>query len=138
MLFHLAMTLMNITVINGTAPINFPNSSKINVTSHEWFRAFDNNISTSWTTGTGYGINYLLVTFDNEYLLSSLQVSITGNGLNDPQTIYVYLDANATCLGQSFWFPNITGSSHPTLTPSPFNSTRKPVVAKQALLAFTR
>jgi hypothetical protein len=128
---------MNITIINGAVPINFPNSSKINLTGAQWYRAFDNNITTYWAAGYGTVINYLLVTFDNEYLLSSLQLTILGNGATDPQTIYIYLDPNATCLGQSFWFPKITNSTF-TFAPSPFNTTSKPVAAKQVLLGFTR
>jgi hypothetical protein len=131
------MTLVNITAINGAVPSNFPNSSKINTTGFEWFRAFDNNITTYWGAGYGTVINYLLVAFNNEYLLSSLQLSIRGIGTLDPQTIYVYLDANATCLGQSFWFPKITNSTF-TFAPSQFNTSSRPVVAKQVLLGFTR
>jgi hypothetical protein len=128
---------MNITIINGAVPINFPNSSKINLTTLEWFRAFDNNITTYWGSGRANVINYLLVTFDNEYLLSYLQLTTRGTGLTDPQTISVYLDANAICLSQSFWFPNMTGSIF-TFSPSPFNITSKPIAAKQVLLGFTR
>jgi hypothetical protein len=135
--FHLAMTLMNITVINGSVPANFPNSSKTNIVGFEWFRAFDGNITTYWVSGRPIVVNYLLVTFDTEYLLSSLQLSIRGIGTVDPQTIYVYLDANATCLGQSFWFPQIINSTF-TFAPSQFNTISRPVVAKQLLLGFTR
>jgi hypothetical protein len=88
--FYLAMTLINITVINASVPISFPNSSKINQTGTQWYRAFDNNITTFWAAGYGTVINYLLVTFDNEYLLSSLQLTILGNGATDPQTIYIF------------------------------------------------
>jgi hypothetical protein len=135
--FHLAMTLMNITVINGTVPINFLNSSKINSTNLQWYRAFDNNIATDWGAGIVNVINYLFITFDNEYLLSSLQLTIIGSGTFDPQTIYIYLDTNATCLGQSFWFPQITNSTF-TFAPSQFNTSSRPLVAKQVLLGFTR
>ena len=101
---HLAMPIMYINVTNGAVPAKFINSSAINVTGYEWWRAFDGNLSDYWTAYVPNTINYLLVTFNDEYLLASLQLTIMGHVLEDPQTIGVYLDENATCMGQSFGF----------------------------------
>ena len=133
------MSLVRIPVINGTLPGNFSNLDiTLNHTGYEWWKAFDNNIYTFWNAYSTTVHDYLLVTFDDEYLLSSLQLTVLGDMWHDPKTIDVYLDENAIYLGQSFSFPLINNYSYLTFETSSFNSISKPLVTKQVMLVIDR
>ena len=97
--FYLAMSVVKLNVINGTLPGNF---SKLVITlnagGYEWWRAFDNNINTFWNALSNTVLDYMLITFDDEYLLNSLQLTVYCDVTHDPKIIDVYLDEEVTCM----------------------------------------
>jgi hypothetical protein len=133
------MTLITIPVINGTIPNKFLNLNiAITVNGYEWWRAFDGNIYTFWNAQIHYVTNYLLITFNDVYLMNSLQLTIYGDYYHDPKTIDIYLDENAMCLSQTFSFPYYTDGSFPTYPVSLFDTTSRWVVTNQLLLGIDR
>ena len=132
------MSVVRIPVIGGTVPAQFSNLSiELNTTGDEWWRAFDNDIYTIWNPQSYLVPDYLWITFDDKYLLNSFQLTIYGDAWHDPKTIYMYLDENATYLGQSFSYPAIdNGTYYLTLSPSLFNITNNPLATNQLLLVI--
>jgi hypothetical protein len=99
----------------------------------EWWVAFDNDASTCWNSGPIIVPDYLFVTFDDEYLVTSVQVSAYGDITHDPKIIEFYLDENATYLAANFSFPEAP-SYYDTFAPNSFNDSGKPLVAKEILI----
>jgi hypothetical protein len=131
------MNLVKIPVINATVPSQYSNlNMQTNYPGEEWYRAFDGDFTTLWDAMANPGKNYILFTFDNLYLLRSLQLSVIGDGIHDPKTINLYSDANATHFVQSFSFPHVHNIT--TFAPILFNYTSNPTVTKQILLDITR
>ena len=65
------MTVQIIPVINGTMPAKFSYlGTRLNFSGAEWWNAFDNNRYTYWNALVGYVMNIILISFDDEYLLS--------------------------------------------------------------------
>ncbi|CAF0782762.1 unnamed protein product [Adineta steineri] len=135
----ISMSIVKMSVINGTLPGNFSQLGiQLNVTGGEWFCAFDNNIYTFWNSNSYNVSDYMLITFNDTYLLHSLQLTVFGDGTHDPKAIDVYLDKEATYLVQSFTYPLITNQSYLTFAPSQFNNTIKPLVARELMINFER
>ncbi|CAF0953811.1 unnamed protein product [Adineta steineri] len=133
------MPIVKMNVINGTLPGNFSQLGiQLNSTGYEWFRAFDNNTYSYWNANSYNVSDYLLVTFNDTYLLHSLQLTVYGDGWHDPKAIDVYLDKEATCLGQSFAYPMITNLSYLTFAPNQFNNSIRPLAAKEVMINFER
>lgn len=132
------MNLKTITIINGTIPAKYSDLGIIlNGTSCEWLRVVDGLSNTFWDAKAWTVTNYILFTFNNLYLLTSLQVAVRGDWWHDPQTINVFSDENGTCFIQSFSTP-VANSSYYTFQPTPFNYINNPVATKQVLLAIDR
>ncbi|UJR17317.1 hypothetical protein I4U23_004212 [Adineta vaga] len=89
-----SMSVVTIPVINATVPYLY---SRI-------LFAFDNYIYSMWNAQIDNVSDYLLVTSDNFYLLSSFQLTIFADAWHDPRTIHFYMYENATYLEQSFSF----------------------------------
>jgi hypothetical protein len=130
------MSLIRIPAINGTLPDKFSNmgGGGLYSSGYEWWKAFNGNIYSFWNPNSFNVTDYLLVTFNDEYLLSSMQLTVYSDGWHDPKTINVWRDENATCMGQSFLFAKITNISHLTFAPSQFDIVNNPLVTKQILL----
>ncbi len=102
-----------------------------------WSNAFDNQTSTSWNSGASFVTDYIYITLNDEYLLTSFQLTSYGDTGHDTQFIEYYLDENATCLAGNFTFP-VPSSLRYTFSPTSFNYTQEPIIAKQILIGFIR
>ncbi|CAF1308819.1 unnamed protein product [Adineta ricciae] len=123
------MSVVRIPVIGGTSQAQFSNLGiELNTTGDEWWRAFDNDIYTIWNPHSYLLPDYLCITFNDKYLLSSFQLTIYDDAWHDPKTIYMYL-------GQSFSYPAINnGTYYHTLSPILFNIANNPLATNQLLL----
>jgi hypothetical protein len=132
--YRLALVSSPITVTNGTIPAKFLSLNLLlNYSGMEWWRAFDNDTSTGWNSGAIAVPDYLFVTFDDEYLLTSVQVTAYGDITHDPEIIEFYLDENATYLAANFSFPKAPGYYY-TFAPNYFNDSSTQIVAKEILI----
>ncbi|CAF3920909.1 unnamed protein product [Adineta steineri] len=133
------MTIVKMPVMTGTLPSKFSYvDMSFNSTGEEWWRGFDSDITTKWNRYGGFNVlDYILVTFNDTYLLNSLQLTVGGDATHDPKTIGIYIDENGTCLAQSFSFPAISNGSF-TFSVSIFNTTMKPLATKQVLISIER
>ncbi|CAF1126702.1 unnamed protein product [Adineta steineri] len=131
--------IVQMDVINGTLPGNFSQLGiQLISTGSEWFRAFDNNTYSYWNANSYDVSDYLLVTFNDTYLLHSPQLTVYGDGWHDPEAIDVYLDKEATYSGQSFAYPVITNLNYLAFAPNQFNNSIKPLAAKEVMINFER
>ncbi|CAF1154031.1 unnamed protein product [Adineta ricciae] len=132
------MRIVQMPVISGTLPSKFSYvDESFNASGVEWWRAFDGNIYTYWNRLGSYQVlDYIFITFNDSYLLNSLQLTVYGDGAHDPKIINIYLDENGTCLAQSFWFPQTNNFT--TFPLNYFNTSVKPLATKHALLSIER
>lgn len=135
---YLAPTPVRINVINGTIPDKFSSYGlAADWSGTEWWRAFDNQTGDFWNSAASFVPDYLYITLDDTYLLTSFQLTVIGDITHDPQLVEFYLDENAICLAGNFTFPQAPSSWY-TFTPTSLISLDKPIVAKQILLSFIR
>ena len=127
-----------IKVINASIPAIFSIYGRlVNKSFGEWFRAFDNNTFTLWNSGGAAGPVYMNLFLDDQYLLTSFQLTTYSNSSRDPRAIEYYLDENGTCLAENISIP-AAPSSYYTFSPFSFIYPQRPFVAKQILLNFLR
>ncbi|UJR12655.1 hypothetical protein I4U23_016829 [Adineta vaga] len=133
------MTVLKIPVIDAILPAKFSNfDMSFNSSGEEWWRAFDNSIYTYWNRyGNDHVLDYVFFTFNDTYLLDSLQLTVVGDVTHDPKIIDVYIDENGTCFGQSFSFPQATSNFY-TFPSSNFNTSVKPLATNHVLLVIER
>ncbi len=104
-----------------------------------WWNAFDNQTSTSWNSGAAFVTDYIYITLNDEYLLTSFQMTPYGDVTHDAKIVEYYLDENATCLAGNFTFPQVPSNHSSFVFPmTPFNYTQQPIIAKQILIGFIR
>lgn len=124
--------------MNASLPARFANISiNFNNTGQEWWRAFDNISTTAWNANPAHMPTYLYLTFDDEYLLTSLQLTVIGDTTHDPKFLDFFLDENVTALADIFSFP-VAPSYWYTFPIQFFNYTYDPIVAKQIVINITR
>ncbi|UJR16845.1 hypothetical protein I4U23_003744 [Adineta vaga] len=133
------MTVVRMPVMTGTLPAKFSYvDMSFNTSGIEWWRAFDNDIYTYWNRLGSYNVlDYIFITFNDTYLLNSIQLTVYGDGDHDPQTLAMYMDENGTCLAQSFWFPR-SNSSFYTYPLYYFNTSYKPLATNHLLMSIER
>ncbi len=82
----------------------------------QWYgmrwHAFDNNVGSLWNSGPSNVADYMFVTFDDEYLLTSIQLSVYGDIIHDPKLIEFYSDENATCFLTNISYPTAPNGSY--------------------------
>ncbi|CAF1244126.1 unnamed protein product [Adineta ricciae] len=135
----ISMTVVPMPVMTGTLPAKFSYvDMAFNVSGEEWWRAFDNNIYSFWNRMGGMNVlDYIFLTFNDTYLLDSIQLTVTGDITHDPRTLGMYMDENGTCLGESFWFPK-SNSSWYTYPKYYFNKSAKALVTNHLLMSIER
>ncbi|CAF1158902.1 unnamed protein product [Adineta ricciae] len=132
------MTVVTIPVMTGTLPSVFSYvDESLNTSGVEWWRGFDGDIYTYWNRLGSYNVlDYLFLTFNDTYLLNSLQLTVYGDQTHDPKTISVYTDENGTCFGQAFSFSNV--SSFTTFPVKTFNTNTRPIATNHVLISIER
>ena len=121
------------TVIDGSVPSKFANLGiQLYKSGSEWSKGFDSSTSTIWNAVQGGVPNYLFITFDDNYLLRSMELAVRGDGVHDPKIIELYSDQNAECLMARFSYEKKTSAyTFPTDSLSNLN---KSIVAKYLLI----
>ncbi len=130
------MASQRINVTNGIIPAKFLNLNLLlNYSGMEWWRAFDNNVGSLWNSCPPNVADYMFVTFDDEYLLTSIQLSVYGDITHDPKLIEFYSDENATCFLTNISYPTESNGSYWYTMPATFlNNLERPIVAKYILI----
>jgi len=77
----------------------------------------------------------MFVTFDDEYSLTSIQLSVYGDITHDPKLIEFYSDENATRFLTNISYPTEPNGSYWYTMPATFlNNLERPFVAKYILI----
>lgn len=63
--------------MNAVLPVKFQTrNDSLHQPGGEWWTAFDNNLGTYWNSEVNPVPNYMFVTFDDEYLMTLMQLSV--------------------------------------------------------------
>ena len=75
----------------------------------------------------------MYVTLNDEYLLTSMQLTVYGDMYHDPKVIELYADENGTCLGANFSYA-IAPSNYYTYPANSFANLTRPLIVKRLLI----